>query len=268
MAYRYRRRLRLRKNKPKTKPRITKGKSMTNRALTYKVNQLTRRMANTSEVHYCSRSSTGGTIATPYASINLCRYDQLFNAVGGNGPLFGSNALDFDHVNKILHHSFTLQYKIDIANEPQNIDYTVVCISLKKKAHGLYDETTGSLSITDGPHYRLVGGMCMLNKQLFNIHYYKRMTMGNGNIALATAINGVGDQTGNKVVLNGYVKIKPRKYITNPGVIGTTGDIDTLTCDLDPTGQYYFLVFNNNISTDLQSPTIDFNEVHKFIAYS
>lgn len=244
----------------------TTGKVKSTAVLTRKVNALAKRLANTSEVHYCSRSSTGGILANPYASVNLCRYDQLFNVSGGGGPLFGSNALDFDNINKILHHSFTFQFKIDIANEPANVDYTCVCVSLKKKAHGLYDETTGSLSITDGPHYRLVGGMCMLNKQLFNIHYYRRFTLGNNNIALGTAVNGVGDST--RVCINDYVKIKPRKFITNPAVVGTTGDIDALTCDLDPTGQYYFLVFNNNSSLDLESPTIDFNEIHKFISYT
>lgn len=265
MALKPRFRARKYRRRQTRRPRRTVRKVRTLTTLTRKVNTLTRRVAMGSTVHYCYRSSSGGIIADPYASINCCKYSDLFNAGAAGGPLFGSSSPDFDNINKILHHSFTLQFKIDIFNEPANVDYTLAMVSLKKKAHGLYDETTGALTITDGPHYRKVGGMVMLNKQLFNIHYYKRFTMGNNNIALTT-INGVGDTT--RTCFNDYVKIKPRKFITNPGVIGASGDIDTLNCDLDPTGQYYFLIFNNNSGVDFESPSIDFNQISKFISYS
>lgn len=266
MPYLRRSRPRYRKSmrRPRRKARTT-GKVASTAVLTKRVNTLARRIRTNSDVHYCYRSATGGTIGTPYASVNICRYADLFNASGSGGPLFGSSALDFDNINKIKHYSFTFQFKIDIANEPANVDYTCALISFKKNAQQLYNPTTGTLNITDGPHYRLTGGMCMLNKQLMNIHYYRRFTMGNNNIALTT-VNGVGDTT--RICINDYVKIKPNKFITNPGIVGTNGDIDQLQADMDPTGQYYFLIFNNNSTADLESPSIDWQSVHKFISYS
>lgn len=258
-------RLRFKLRRRRAMRKRTTGRVASNAALTKRVNQLARRVASNSEVHYCYRSSTGGIIGTPYASINLCRYTDLFNASGSGGPLFGSSALDFDNINKIKHYSFALQFKIDIANEPANVDYTCALISFKRNASALYNATTGGLNITDGPHYRLTGGMCMLNKALMNIHYYRRFTLGNNNIALTT-VNGVGDST--RVCINDHVKIKPNRFITNPGIVGTNGDLDQLQADQDPTCQYYFIIFNNNSTVDVESPSIDWQCIHKFISYS
>lgn len=229
--------------------------------LAQRVNKLQRKVNGEKEVHYCYHQISLN-LSNDYSSVNLTNYNKLFNSSSDSGPLFGSSSIDFDSVNKVQHKSTTIQYTLDMANEPDNVQMTVMCLSLKSGARSLYDPTTspGPLTIVDGPHFRKVGGMTMVNKKLFNIHYIKNIHIGNNNqlTSVPTADNGLYR------IYTDYFKIKPNCYVTNPGIVGGTGDIDVMFGDPKPTQQYFLVVFNNNSGADLQFPTLTANQISKY----
>lgn len=241
-------------------PWYKQPKTMT--TLAKRINRLQRKVDGEKEVHYCYHQVSALALTNDYSSINVTNYNKLLNASSDGGPLFGSSSPDFDAVNKVLHHSTTIQYTIDIANEMDNVQLTIMLLSLKQEGRALYDPATSAapLYITDGPHFRKVGGMTMVNKKLFNIHYIKNLNIGNNNQAVTapTADNGL------LRIYSDSIKIKPRCTVTNPGVLGGTGDIDVLYADPKATQQYYLVIFNNNSGIDAQSPTITMNQITRF----
>lgn len=247
------------------KRRVARRRKARKAPLIKRVNKIQRSLNQQRQTHYCYHQVGALNLSNDYSSLNLTNYNKLMNSSSDSGPLFGSSSFDFDNVNKVIHHSTTVQYTVDVANEVDNVQLTIMVLSLRSNARSLYDPSTspGSLGIADGPHFRKVGGMAMVNKQLFKVHYIKNLNIGNNNTAVtsSTADNGLYR------LYTGWFKIKPRTYVTNPGIVTATGDVDVLYGDLNPTKQYYLVVFNNNSGADSQFPTITCNQITKFITF-
>ena len=96
-------------------------------------------------------------------------------------------------------------------------------------------------------------GMVMLNKKYFDIIKYKRFTLTNYGQSLDTSAAQTQDGTD----MEWYWKVKTGVTIRNPA-----GDWKNLVISPDTSDNYFYLLFNNNESVDLQNPYFMVNAVH------
>ena len=106
---------------------------------------------------------------------------------------------------------------------------------------------------TAGTTHYATAGYTMVNKKMFKIHYFKTFSLTNFASALGTS------SAGGKAFKEGYIKLRMNNLIRNPA-----GNWRALNSALDPSKQYYMLVFNDNNSADTESPTLTYNAIHTF----
>lgn len=165
--------------------------------------------------------------------------------------IFGTSAND-DTQNGCIWKSTGLDMKFDIGNEPANVNFTVMLLHCKDTAKGLIS-AAGVLSLTAGDAYYTQSGLTMVNKKYFNILKIKRFSLGNNGQSAATSTAQTQFGTDRRY----YMKFRPNKKIINPN-----GDWKNLAQSLDPSGNYYLVVFNDNSALDLEYPHITMNAVH------
>lgn len=224
-------------------------KVRTLRQVVAKVNKLQR--IQRSQVNSIMLSQKGvSNISTPYTAFQICNFNALT-------PVFGSVVGDYNDVAKAYWKSLSIQFKLESWDEEENIQLTAFLVSLQPSASNKYDSATGILAaLSDTNDYRDYNGMTMLNKKVFRVHRMKTFTLGNNTAALTTS--GAPMWSGTSLY-QGYWKIKPRTMIRNP-----TGNFIGLGASLDPTTQYYILVFNNNATGDLENPRLSYNILYNF----
>ena len=229
--------------------KLAKGKTTSVQALARTVRSLQR--ANRSQ-HQFLNYFQGGTqenINSPYKIINLCDYTAFT-------PIFGADA-DDDNNQKVVHQSFGLDGYISlenlINNEEETITFTCFLVSLKDNIGSAFDPATGALTLNNAQHYVSQNGLVMMNKKIFNIHKVMRRTLTNHG----TTLSNPSAQTQSGTDFRFYIKHSPRSVITN-----AVGDWKALSSSLDPSKQYYFIIFNDNSALDLESPCITYNIVH------
>lgn len=224
-------------------------KTRTLKGLVKTVNKLARiqkRQVNS----ICLGQQGTSNISTPYTAFQVNNFNALT-------PLFGATLGDYNDVNKAYWKSLSIQFKLESWDEEENIQLTAFLVSLQKSASNMYDSASGILAaLTANTHYYNNSGMCMLNKKIFNIHRVKTFTLGNNSAALTTS--GAPMWSGTSLY-QGYWKIKPSTYIRNP-----SGNFVGLGASLDPTKQYYIIVFNNNATGDLEHPRLTYNMIYNF----
>lgn len=224
-------------------------KLRTLRQLTKAVSKITK-IQSRSVNSICLGQQGTSNISTPYTAFQINNFVALT-------PLFGATAGDYNDVNKAFWKSLSIQFKLESWDEEENIQLTAFLVSLQKSASNMYDSGTGTLAaLTANTHYYNNSGMCMLNKKIFKIHRIKTFTLGNNSAALTTS--GAPMWSGTSLY-QGYWKIKPNAYIRNP-----SGNFIGLNASLDPTQQYYIIVFNNNATGDLEHPRLTYNMIYNF----
>lgn len=224
------------------KPTITK--------LNAKITRIAKRIKEGTEKVYLNTNGQG-SLASNFYGVNLCDWSTQ-TPVFDNDP----SASAYSKCNKFTWNKLKLDLIYDIGNEYSNVDITTFLVSIKDEASKIYDKTTGVLSLTSGEDYKRNSatsnsGQVFLNPKVFNIHYVKRMIMGNSG----QNPNTNGNSTEMKYIRRRQtISLSIGKVCHNP-----YGDIDLLTCNQDPSKQYYLLVFNNNLSIDGEYPLLDFN---------
>lgn len=173
---------------------------------------------------------------------------HLNNIMNTWTPVFGYDSNDFSNVNKIYVNSYKIDARLSQDNEADLIWYTAFVVSLKDDAadSSLFDPATGLLTLSSGIHYTTLGanGKAMISPRAFNIHGYKRFSMG-----------GRPNDQSNPVVKDLSFTIKPKqKMITNPR--GNVFGVGGLSFPKDPSKNYYMLLFNDDSGADLQSNKI------------
>lgn len=163
-------------------------------------------------------------------------------------PTFGSNTNDISNVDKMYINSYKMDVRLSQDNEPDRIYYTAFVVSLKDQAADstTFDPATGNLALADGIHYKQLGinGRVLLNQQFFNIHSYKRFTMG----------GRPGDQSAPETKDLSFTIVPKQKLIVNPrGNVLLNG---SFTFPKDPSQNYYILLFNDDSGVDLQANKI------------
>lgn len=188
-------------------------------------------------------------ISSQVKVINLCDYNAFT-------PIFGADG-DDDNNQKVVHQSFGMDMYLTlenlINNEEDTITFTMFLVSLKDNIGSAFNPSTGALSLANGQQYVYQSGLVMLNKKVFNIHKVIRRTLTNHG----TALSAPSAQTQYGTDCRFYIKHSPRSVITNP-----LGDWKAMSSSLDPSKQYYFLIFNDNSVLDGESPCCTYNIVH------
>lgn len=167
-------------------------------------------------------------------------------------PVFGYDANDFSNVNKIYVNSYKVDARLTQDNEGDLIWYTMFVVSLKDDAADstTFDPATGALTLTSDTHYTVLGaqGKALINPRMFNIHAYKRFSMG----------GRAGDQS-NPVQRDLSFTIVPKdKQITNPRGNIFAG-VGSLSFPKDPSKNYYMILFNDDSAVDLATNKITIN---------
>lgn len=234
------------KLKKKVTPSIT--------TLARKVNSLTKATKDAYEIQFLQNRGLLSNISNDYAYINIFNYNNcrsIFGTVGG----------DYSVCNKWRYVNSKMDLIFDMGNEYTNIDYSLFIVSIKDSANTLYDKTTGVITLSDGIHYASNdvvsnAGQTILNPRMFNIHWQKRLLLGNNGYSPATSTATLGQGMG--IVRRYSYTLKIDKVIQN-----VSGNVSSLVVSQDPSQAYYLLIFNNNASTDLEWQRCSYNFTHK-----
>lgn len=229
--------------------RMAKGKVTGVQALAQSVRRLQRQVRGQHQLLNYQQSASRVNVNSDVSVYNLCAYN-------GFTPIFGTDA-DDDNNYKIVHKSFGIDGYLSLENtlnnEEDTVTFTMFLVSLKDHIGAAFNSATGGLTLTANEHYYMQNGLCMLNKKCFTIHKVLRRVLTNHG----TALTAPSAQTQYGTDCRFYMKWSPNKVIQNP-----IGDWKALGSALDPSKQYYFLIFNDNSIADLESPAFSFNFVH------
>lgn len=243
MVYARRRGMRRTKRSTNIK-RLAKGKETTITTLAKSIRSLQRQFKKDQEYLNYAQTWVDQNVSSTYTALHL-------NDFSSWGRIFGTSSND-DTQNAVIWKSSGFDMKFDIGNEPANTNFTVMLLHCKDTAKGLIN-ASGVIALTAGDTHYTQSGLTMVNKKYFNILKIKRFSLGNnGQSASASTA-----QTQFGIDRRYYMKIRPNKKITNPN-----GDWKNLTQSLDPSGNYYLVIFNDNSALDLEYPHITMNAVH------
>lgn len=188
-------------------------------------------------------------VTSPALSLGL----SYFSGMSGT---FGTTGDDFES-SKIIHKSFGMDCYVtlenSVNNEESTIGFTAFLVSLRDEIGPYFLPGTGGLTLTAGITHESIKGMVLLNKKMFKIHKTKRFTLSNHDTALTapSAQNQFGTDR------RWYWRFSPNKTISNP-----YGNWKALNSANDPSKTYYFLLFTDNTSADLESPACSITAVH------
>lgn len=243
MAY-VRRTIRRRYKRKSAVAKIARGKSGPLAKLAKSVRALQRVVKRDQEYLNYAQTWSDYNVSSNYTALHL-------NDFSSWARIFGTSAND-DTQNGCIWKSTGLDMKFDTGNEQGNVNFTLMLLHCKDTAKGLIN-ASGVLSLTAGDAFYTQSGLTMVNKKYFNILKVKRFSLGNHGQTEAQATAQTQFGTDRRF----YMKLRPNKKIINPN-----GDWKNLTQSLDPSGNYYLVVFNDNSAVDLEYPHITMNAVH------
>jgi len=230
---------------------IAKGKTTSIQTLAKAVRSLQKENKTQAEYLNYTQQTFEQNVAAPLYSVNLSDFSGMIST-------FGTSAND-NVANKIIHKSVGMDCRVTlenaINNEESTIGFTAFLVSLNDNVGNVYNNLTGGLTLTLGATHEIVQGMVLLNKKMFKIHKTKRFTLTNYNQALISP----AAQTQYGTDYRWYWRLPINKMIENP-----RGDWKQLGCALDPSKQYYLMIFNDNSTSDLESPAFTYVAVHTF----
>jgi len=174
-------------------------------------------------------------------------------------PIFGTSTDDQDDP-KVLYHSFKAQCRVTLENTVNNEEsttrFSAFLVSLKDKiSSAIFNNTNGALTLTQDNHYILNQGIAYLNKKLFTIHRSKYFTLTNYNTNLANP----AAQSMFGTDIEWMWSYAPKVTLENP-----SGNWSSLQSALDPSKQYYILIFSDNQTGDLENPEFTISQITNF----
>jgi len=217
-----------------------------------KVATLTRQVKKLNKISYDKHTLVMGTnadtnVLQPYYQYAVCNGMNTWPAV------FGANTADLADVQKMYVNSYKLDVRLTQGNEVDRIFYSAFIVSLKDEAAdaSTFDPLDGKLVLQDSLHYQPVGsnGRVMLNPKMFNIHSYKRFTMG----------GRAGDQSTPETRDLSFTIVPKEKLVVNTrgNIFGSAASPNNgLTYPKNPSQNYFFLLFNDDTLADLAANRI------------
>lgn len=229
--------------------RIAKGKTTKLQTLARTVKRIQAQNRAQSEYLNLVQNVDNSNVTAPAVIQNLSYYT-------GMSGTFGTSTDDFE-ANKMVHKSVAMDCYVSLENtvndEESTIGFTAYIVSLQDNIGGYFAPGTGALTLVSGQTHEVIKGMVLLNKKMFKIHKVKRFTLSNHNTTLANP----SAQTQYGTDHRWYWKLKLGHTVSNPA-----GNWKSLSSALDPSKTYYFLLFTDNTSADLESPTLNMTCVH------
>lgn len=241
---RYTRRRKTFKKRKSTVSRLAKGRTTAVSRLAKSVRSLQRYVKRDQQYLNYGQTWNNTNLSSPYAAFHLTSPSNW-------GVIFGTAANDGQQ-NATIWKSTGLDLYFNIGNESALTTFTVFLVHAKDEAANLIS-STGTLSMSSGDAYYSIGSQTMINKKYFRILGVRRFQLGNNG--QAASVSTAQMQFG--IERRMYMKFRANKKLINPG-----GDWKDLTRSLDPSGNYYLLVFNDNSSADLEYPTLTMTSVH------
>lgn len=220
-------------------------------ALSSKINKISRKVTvKDARCYYgiSGNQNVGALVSPSYNYLSLTRFSDF-------QTIFGTDGTDGQGQQAKIH-SFAIDNYISLENssltETSTIQFTYFIVSLKPEASSLLGSTGLLNTLTSGTHYFTNGGLTMVNKRFFNIHYYKKFVLTNNSqpLNLSTAQSQYGTDIRFKA------KVKVNRFVRNPA-----GDWKGLNFSPEVGDNYYALVFNDNNTSDLESPKWQYTEV-------
>lgn len=225
------------------KPKVTVAK---------KVASLTRQVKKLNKVSYdkvatISQYAAGDNLTASYNAYNCSRlYNYCF-------PVFGTVAADIAEVNKAYLNSKDIFVSIRQNNEPNLVRMSMFLVSLKDQGATttLFDPASRQLVLTSGSEYTpnaTYAEQIMLNPKEFTIHATRRFTMGYEG--------GAGPMADTFAQRRFKFSVKPKqKLIENP--VGNVFNNSSFGSPIDPSQNYFIVIFNDNSVVDLEYPKVD-----------
>lgn len=247
VGYKYPRRV-VKKSKKITK--LAKGKETQITTLAKAVRLLQTKMRKEPEYLNFSQNFSNANLNSSAPLVqNLTYYT-------GMNPIFGVASDDLE-ANKIIHKSVGLDIRVtlenSVNNEEETIGFTAFIISLKDDIGPYFLPGTGAIQWTNDITHTIQNGMVLLNKKMFNIHNQKRFHLSN----YGTALSAPAAQTQYGTDQRWYWKCSINKIVSNPG-----GNWKALQSALDPSKCYFLVIFSDNSTIDLESPSCSLTAVH------
>jgi len=213
-----------------------------------KVATLVKQVKKLNTISYDKVSMTMDGMATNGASVIAPFYQNHLNASTRLWtPIFGSSAADVANTDKMYVNSYKFDVRLTQENEPDRIFYSAFIVSLKDQGADVntFDPASGLLVMSDGIHFQTLStaGRVLLNQKFFNIHSYKRFTMGGRS----------GDQSTPETRDLSFTIVPKQKLVVNPrgNIFGSSG-VSNLSFPKDPSQNYWFLLFNDDSFADGQ----------------
>lgn len=215
-----------------------------------KVKALTKKVATLAKVSY-DKVDTWSSYA---ANFNMTATYNAFNISRINthcAPIWGYVAADLAQSNKAYLNSKDIKISVRQKNEIDLIRYSMFIVSLKDQAANttLFDPASRQLTLVgSGQDYvTIASDQVMLNPESFTVHHVKRFTMGH------EGTSPTADTFSEKRFA---FTIKPKqKLIHNP-----TGNMfanASFPSPVDPSQNYFVILFNDNAGADLQYNQVD-----------
>lgn len=199
-----------------------------------------------------SSSQDVGSLTLDYNYLSLTRFSDFQS-------IFGTDATDGQGRNATIH-SFTIDNYITLQNpnttlpgpETAPTQFTYFIVSLKNEATSLLGSNGLLNTLSNNTHYYKNGGLVMLNKRYFNIHYYKKFVLSNNFVSLGTS----SAQTQYGIDRRFKAKVKCNRKVTNPA-----GDWKAMNFSPDVRDNYFALCFSDSSLVDGEAPKWIYNEI-------
>lgn len=188
-------------------------------------------------------------ISRPMTYMNLCDFSTF-------DPVFGSDPVDYQSVNKWTLKSQTIDMSLNASNEMANIEMSIYLVTLKDDSNRVYNKETGVLTLVEGLDYSMSGAnfiQTILNPKVFNVKWKKHLLIGNNNSSLVNS-TAVGPRA--------YKRFHKR-FIVNTQYRNIYGNVYALKASQDPSKQRFLLIFNDNQTGDLENPVLVINMVNE-----
>jgi len=216
-----------------------------------KIKALTKKVGVLAKVSYdkvdtWSSYAANFNMTGPYNAFNLSRIYTACN------PVWGYTVADLANSDKAYLNSKDIKIHVRQRSEPNLIRYTMFVVSLKDQGATatLFDPATRSLNLVgSGQDYvTIASDMVMLNPEAFTVHHVKRFTMG---------YEGTQGPTSDTYSEKRFAfTIKPKqKLIHNP--TGNLFNNSQFSSPVDPSQNYFVILFNDNSGTDLEFNQLD-----------
>lgn len=238
--------------RPPTRFSKTTTNRLANKSLTAKVATLSKVVKKLDTVSYdkvklIMSGEADFSVVQPFYQYHLNRAMNTWSAI------FGTSNTDIAEADKAMINSYKLDVRLTQSNEADRIFYSMFIVSLKDQAADstTFGPGTGALTLADSTHYQTLGseGRVLLNPKFFNIHHYKRFTMG----------GRAGDQSTPETRDISFTVVPPKN---NNVIVNPRGNVfrnASFTFPKDPSQNYYLLLFNDDSGADLQTNKIWIN---------